>query len=135
MSVTTNKFKTDSFNFQMHIVNWNSDKFGSIAEAATEPEGLAVLGVLFEVSKMLYKFINLAPNQYALFRCYYLHTFRVTSFSITEDKHNKHQPFIKLLQCGMAFSHHLDAFSKLFGVIAVGISPAPVTYEASCACG
>lgn len=35
---------------EMHIVNWNSDKFGSIAEAATEPEGLAVLGVLFEIS-------------------------------------------------------------------------------------
>nr|QFP92280.1 carbonic anhydrase [Archivesica packardana] len=35
---------------EMHIVNWNSDKYNSIAEAAVEPAGLAVLGILFEIS-------------------------------------------------------------------------------------
>ncbi|WAR21427.1 CAH14-like protein [Mya arenaria] len=35
---------------EMHIVNWNSDRFASIGEAATEPAGLAVLGILFEIS-------------------------------------------------------------------------------------
>lgn len=34
----------------MHIVNWNSDKYGSLGEAAVEPAGLAVLGIMFEVS-------------------------------------------------------------------------------------
>nr|UDM84255.1 carbonic anhydrase 5-like protein [Tridacna squamosa] len=36
---------------ELHIVNWNSDEYKSIAEAVTEPEGLAVLGMLFEVSQ------------------------------------------------------------------------------------
>ena len=36
----------------MHIVNWNSDKYNSIAEAAVEPAGLAVLGILFEVTNV-----------------------------------------------------------------------------------
>ena len=36
---------------QMHIVNWNSDKYRSLGEAAVEPEGLAVLGIMFEVTK------------------------------------------------------------------------------------
>ncbi|XP_045188933.2 carbonic anhydrase 1-like [Mercenaria mercenaria] len=36
---------------EMHIVNWNSDKYKSISEAAVEPAGLAVLGILFEVTK------------------------------------------------------------------------------------
>lgn len=35
---------------EMHIVNWNSDVHNSIAEAAVEPAGLAVLGILFEVT-------------------------------------------------------------------------------------
>lgn len=34
----------------MHIVNWNSDKYTSIQEAAVEPAGLSVLGILFEVT-------------------------------------------------------------------------------------
>ncbi|XP_060554275.1 carbonic anhydrase 14-like [Ruditapes philippinarum] len=37
---------------EMHIVNWNSDKYSSIAEAAVEPAGLAVLGILFEVTNV-----------------------------------------------------------------------------------
>lgn len=36
---------------EMHIVNWNT-KFASIGDAATKPEGLAVLGILFEVSEV-----------------------------------------------------------------------------------
>jgi len=34
----------------MHIVNWNSDRFTSISEAVVAPGGLAVLGMLFEIS-------------------------------------------------------------------------------------
>ena len=34
----------------MHIVNWNSDKYKSVTEALKHPDGLAVLGVLFEIS-------------------------------------------------------------------------------------
>ncbi|XP_046376550.1 carbonic anhydrase 14-like [Haliotis rufescens] len=34
---------------ELHIVNFNSDLFGTIAEAVSEPMGLAVLGVLFEI--------------------------------------------------------------------------------------
>jgi hypothetical protein len=34
----------------MHIVNWNSDKYKSLKEALKHSDGLAVLGVLFEVS-------------------------------------------------------------------------------------
>lgn len=37
-------------NFQLHIVNWNSDKYSSISEAVVQPDGLAVLGMLFEIS-------------------------------------------------------------------------------------
>ena len=36
----------------MHIVSYNADRYESIAEAATEPEGLAVLGIMFEVNVM-----------------------------------------------------------------------------------
>jgi hypothetical protein len=35
----------------MHIVNWNSDKYNSVTEAMVQPDGLAVLGILFEISK------------------------------------------------------------------------------------
>ncbi|XP_045168715.2 carbonic anhydrase 1-like isoform X2 [Mercenaria mercenaria] len=35
---------------EMHIVTWNVDKYSSIAEAAMEQDGLAVLGILFSVS-------------------------------------------------------------------------------------
>ncbi|XP_067656936.1 carbonic anhydrase 1-like [Haliotis asinina] len=34
---------------ELHIVNYNTDLFGTISEAATQPMGLAVLGVLFEI--------------------------------------------------------------------------------------
>ena len=34
----------------MHVVNWNSEKYQSIAEALDHADGLAVLGVLFEIS-------------------------------------------------------------------------------------
>ena len=34
----------------MHIVNWNSDKYESLKEALKHPDGLAVLGVLFDIS-------------------------------------------------------------------------------------
>lgn len=36
---------------EMHIVNWNSDRYSGIGEAAVKPGGLAVLGILFEVSR------------------------------------------------------------------------------------
>ncbi|KAL4231439.1 Carbonic anhydrase [Mactra antiquata] len=36
---------------EMHIVSWNSGKYASIGEAVTEPSGLAVLGILFEITK------------------------------------------------------------------------------------
>lgn len=39
-----------AYHFQLHIVNYNFDKYESIAEAVMEPLGLAVLGVMFEVS-------------------------------------------------------------------------------------
>lgn len=35
---------------ELHIVNWNSDKYSSISEAVVQPDGLAVLGMLFEIS-------------------------------------------------------------------------------------
>lgn len=34
----------------MHIVNWNSDKYKSFSEAAVQPDGLAVLGIMFEIT-------------------------------------------------------------------------------------
>ncbi|KAH3788859.1 carbonic anhydrase 7-like [Dreissena polymorpha] len=36
---------------ELHIVNWNSQLYNSIGEAAVEPNGLAVLGMLFEISE------------------------------------------------------------------------------------
>ncbi|XP_045168735.2 carbonic anhydrase 14-like isoform X2 [Mercenaria mercenaria] len=35
---------------EMHIVSWNEEKYRSMAEAAMQPDGLAVLGILFRVS-------------------------------------------------------------------------------------
>lgn len=35
----------------MHIVNFNRDKYRSADEAARHPEGLAVLSILFKLSK------------------------------------------------------------------------------------
>lgn len=35
---------------QLHIVHYDSDSYGSLSEAAQRPQGLAVLGILIEVS-------------------------------------------------------------------------------------
>ena len=40
----------------MHVVNWNSQRFESIAKAATQPGGLAVLGILFKVGCSTFMF-------------------------------------------------------------------------------
>ncbi|XP_050397806.1 carbonic anhydrase 6 [Patella vulgata] len=40
-----------AYPIEMHIVNYNSDRFNDIAEAVVEKGGLAVLGVLFEVQE------------------------------------------------------------------------------------
>ncbi|XP_045187564.2 carbonic anhydrase 1-like [Mercenaria mercenaria] len=39
-----------SYPLEMHIVNWNSDKYVSVAEAMKHKDGIAVLGVHFEIS-------------------------------------------------------------------------------------
>lgn len=35
---------------QLHIVHYDSDSYDSLSEAAPKPQGLAVLGILIEVS-------------------------------------------------------------------------------------
>lgn len=35
---------------QLHIVHYDSDSYNSLSEAAQRPQGLAVLGILIEVS-------------------------------------------------------------------------------------
>lgn len=35
---------------QLHIVHYDSDSYDSLSEAASKPQGLAVLGILIEVS-------------------------------------------------------------------------------------
>ncbi|XP_064600587.1 uncharacterized protein LOC135466815 [Liolophura sinensis] len=39
-----------AYPIEMHIVTWDSGNYASIMEAMKEPQGLAVLGVLFEIS-------------------------------------------------------------------------------------
>ena len=38
------------FMFQLHLVHWNCEKYASFSEAAGQADGLAVLGILWEVS-------------------------------------------------------------------------------------
>lgn len=40
-----------AYPLELHIVNYNSDVYPSIAEAVTEKQGLAVLGVMFEITE------------------------------------------------------------------------------------
>ena len=42
--------KTIFSDIKLHIVSYNSDLYESFGEAATQTDGLAVLGILFEVS-------------------------------------------------------------------------------------
>lgn len=35
--------------FQLHLVHWNAVKYETFGEAATAPDGLAVLGIFLEV--------------------------------------------------------------------------------------
>ncbi|KAL1449052.1 hypothetical protein WDU94_000290 [Cyamophila willieti] len=42
-----------SYAGELHLVHWNSDKYHTFGEAAGQPDGLAVLGVLLEVSAIL----------------------------------------------------------------------------------
>lgn len=35
---------------QLHVVHYDSQSYGSLSEAAQKPQGLAVLGILIEVS-------------------------------------------------------------------------------------
>lgn len=37
------------FPLQLHLVHWNAVKYRSFGEAATVPDGLAVLGIFLEV--------------------------------------------------------------------------------------
>lgn len=45
-----NTKRCDSLSPQLHIVHYDSDSYNSLSEAAKSPEGLAVLGILIEVS-------------------------------------------------------------------------------------
>lgn len=51
---------------ELHFVHWNCDKYSSFIEAASYPDGLAVLGVFLKVSKKkheeLAKIVTLIPN-------------------------------------------------------------------------
>lgn len=40
-----------SFSGELHLVHWNKSKYTSFAEAAAQPDGLAVLGVFLNVGK------------------------------------------------------------------------------------
>ena len=39
--------------FQLHLVHWNRSKYASPNEAAGQPDGLAVLGIMLTVSMKL----------------------------------------------------------------------------------
>lgn len=41
----------ESFAGELHLVHWDKSKYGSFAEAAGQPDGLAVLGVFLKVGK------------------------------------------------------------------------------------
>lgn len=40
-----------SYAGELHLVHWNKSKYSSFAEAASKPDGLAVLGVFLDVGK------------------------------------------------------------------------------------
>ena len=42
----------ESFAGELHLVHWNHTKYRTFAEAAGQPDGLAVLGVFLKVSKL-----------------------------------------------------------------------------------
>lgn len=42
--------RSDSLRPQLHIVHYDSDSYKSVSEAMKSPQGLAVLGILIEVS-------------------------------------------------------------------------------------
>lgn len=52
----------------MHIVTWDSANYASIMEAMKEPQGLAVLGVLFEVSHLVYNHASCIVMDYPIRR-------------------------------------------------------------------
>ena len=39
--------------FQLHFVHWNSEKYANISEASSKDDGLAVLGLLAGVVRVL----------------------------------------------------------------------------------
>lgn len=39
----------NKFAAEMHLVHWNAEKYQSISEAITQPDGIAVVGVLFKI--------------------------------------------------------------------------------------
>lgn len=41
----------EAFAGELHLVHWDKSKYGSFAEAAGKPDGLAVLGVFLKVGK------------------------------------------------------------------------------------
>ena len=41
--------QTNLFIFQLHLVHWNCDKYGSFADAVDKPDGLSVVGVMIKV--------------------------------------------------------------------------------------
>ena len=42
--------------FQLHIVHYNSDKYGSFAEASDKPDGLGIIAVMVNVSFHTYMY-------------------------------------------------------------------------------
>lgn len=50
------------FDLQIHLVHWNCDKYSSFDEAVDKEDGLAVLGIFFQVT------ISYNAHQY-LFLC------------------------------------------------------------------
>ncbi|KAF6216008.1 hypothetical protein GE061_000345 [Apolygus lucorum] len=55
-----------SYAAELHLVHWNSEKYSSFKEAASQPDGLAVLGVFMEIGNAdnaeLEKIISLIPK-------------------------------------------------------------------------
>lgn len=43
-----------SYSGELHLVHWNKTKYSSISEAASHPDGLAVLGVFLKVRRKIF---------------------------------------------------------------------------------